>query len=110
MKLSATNLAVAILLGLISAACHAQEFSADVVYLAISMPDAPSTGTATSPHGSSKLFISKDKIRLETNGLTGNDPIGRSNRTYRRRPPTEEEGHSAFGLWPFAVFPSRERR
>lgn len=70
MKLSA-NLAVTILLGLIPAACHAQEFSADVVYLAISKPDAPSTGSATSPHGSSKLYVSKDKIRLETNGLTG---------------------------------------
>ena len=70
MKLSA-NLAVTILLGLIPAACHAQEFSADVVYLAISKPDAPSTGTTTSPHGFSKLYVSKDKIRLETNGLTG---------------------------------------
>ncbi|PYX75498.1 MAG: hypothetical protein DMG78_04110 [Acidobacteria bacterium] len=71
MKLSATNLASIILLGLIPAACHAQEFSADVVYLAVNKPDAPSTGTATSPHGSSKLYVSKDKIRLETNGLTG---------------------------------------
>jgi hypothetical protein len=71
MKLRATNLAVTILLGLIPAACYAQEFSADVVYLAISKPDAASTGTATSPHGSSKVYISKDKIRLETNGPTG---------------------------------------
>jgi hypothetical protein len=71
MKLSATNLAATILLGLIPAACHAQEFSADVVYVAISKPDAPSTETATSAHGSSKLYVSKDKLRLETNGLTG---------------------------------------
>jgi hypothetical protein len=66
MKLSATNLASIILLGLISAVCHAQEFSADVVYLAVNKPDAPSPRT-----GSSKLYVSKDKIRLETNGLTG---------------------------------------
>ena len=71
MKLRATNLTVTILLGLIPAACYAQEFSADVVYLAISKLDGPSTRTATSPHGSSKLYVSKDKIRLETNGLTG---------------------------------------
>lgn len=71
MKLSATNLAVTILLGLIPAACHAQEFSADVVYLAISRPGAPSAGAASSPRGSSKLYVSKDKIRLETDGLTG---------------------------------------
>jgi len=71
MKLSATNLAATFLLGLIPAACHAQEFSADVVYLAINKPDAPSTGTGTSPRLSSKLYVSKDKIRLETNGITG---------------------------------------
>src|SRR5258706_11326521 len=71
MKLSATNLAATFLLGLIPAACHAQEFSADVVYLAINKPDASSTGTGTSPRRSSKLYVSKDKIRLETNGITG---------------------------------------
>jgi len=70
-KLSATNLAATFLLGLIPAACHAQEFSADVVYLAIKKPDAPSAGTGTSPRPSSKLYVSKDKIRLETNGITG---------------------------------------
>jgi hypothetical protein len=88
MKLSATNLAATILLGLTPAACHAQEFSADVVYLAISKPDAPSTGTATSPHGSSKLYVSKDKIRLETNGLTGTILL------------TDRTEHTAFALQP----------
>ena len=70
MKLKATSLAAMFLLRLIPAASHAQEFSADVVYLATSTPDAPSTGTATSPHPSSKLYVSKDKLRLETRGLT----------------------------------------
>jgi hypothetical protein len=108
MKLSATNLAVAILLGLIPAACHAQEFSADVVYLAISRPDAPSTGTATSPHGSSKLFIIKDRIRLETNALAGTILLADRTEHTAVDPPTEEEGRSASGLWPFTVFPGRE--
>jgi hypothetical protein len=70
MKLNATSLAAAFLLGLIPAACHAQDFSADVVYLPISKPGAPSTGTGTPLHRSSKLYVSKDKIRLETRGLT----------------------------------------
>lgn len=70
MKLKASSLAATFLLGLIPAACHAQDFSADVVYLAISNPGAPSTGTATSPRNPSKLYVSKDKMRLETHGLT----------------------------------------
>jgi hypothetical protein len=70
MKLKATSLAAMFLLGLIPVASHAQEFSADVVYLAPGKPDAPSAGTATSPHPSSKLYVSKDKLRLETRGLT----------------------------------------
>jgi hypothetical protein len=71
MRLKATNLAATFLLGLISAACHAQDFSADVVYLTTSKPDAPSTATGTSPHPASKLYVSRDKVRLETRGLTG---------------------------------------
>ena len=110
MKLSATNLAVTILLGLIPAACHAQEFSADVVYLAISKPDAPSTGTATSPHGSSKLYVSKDKIRLETNGLTGTILLAdRTEHTAIALQPAKRAVQRS-GLRPFAVFPGRERR
>jgi hypothetical protein len=71
MKLKVTSLAATFLLGLIPAVCPAQDFSADVVYLATSKPDAPSTGTETSAHNSSKLYVSKDKMRLETRGLTG---------------------------------------
>jgi hypothetical protein len=70
MKLTATSLAATFLLGLIPSVCHAQEFSADVKYLATSKPDAPSPGTGISPDLSSKLYVSKDKMRLETNGLT----------------------------------------
>jgi hypothetical protein len=69
MKLNAISLAATFLLGLIPAVCHAQDFSADVVYLAPSKPDAPTAATGTSPHPSSKLYVSKDKMRLETHGL-----------------------------------------
>ena len=57
--------AVAILfVALVSAVSHAQEFSADVVYL-------DPNGSVSSSHPASKLYVSKDKFRLETNGFTG---------------------------------------
>jgi hypothetical protein len=68
MKLKATSLAATFLLGLIPAVCRAQDFSADVVYLATSKPDSPSPGASTQQ--SSKLYVSKDKMRLETRGFT----------------------------------------
>lgn len=71
MKLKATRLAARFLLCLISPICGAQDFSADVVYLRTREPDAASAATGTFPHPSSKLFVSKDKLRLETRGLTG---------------------------------------
>ena len=70
MKFKATSLAATFLLGLIPAVCQAQDFSADVVYVATSKPDAPSSGTGNSSNPSSKLYVSKDKMRLETHGLT----------------------------------------
>jgi hypothetical protein len=57
MKFKTTSLAATFLLGLIPAACPAQDFSADVEYLTSSKP-------------SSKLYVSKDKMRLETRGLS----------------------------------------
>ena len=71
MKVMATNLVAAFLLALIPAVMHAQDFAADVVYIAATKRDAPSTGTATPPSHSSKLYVSKNKMRLETRGLTG---------------------------------------
>ena len=69
MKLKATSLAATLILGLIPAVCHAQDFSADVMYVATHKPDAPTAGTGTSTHPSSKLYVSKDQMRLETRGL-----------------------------------------
>jgi hypothetical protein len=71
MKLKVTSLAATFLLGVIPVLCHGQDFSADVVYLATVKPNAPSAGTRISPHPSSKLYVSKDKMRLETRGLAG---------------------------------------
>jgi hypothetical protein len=77
MKRKGTSLAATFLLALIPAVCCAQDFSADVVYVTRGKPVAPSTGTGTGtgtgtlPHQSSKLYVSKDKMRLETRGLTG---------------------------------------
>lgn len=71
MKVMATNLVTAFLLSLIPALGHAQDFAADVVYIAATKPGAPSTGTATTPDHSSKVYVSKDRMRLETHGVTG---------------------------------------
>lgn len=69
MKLKATSLAATFLLGLIPAVCRAQDFSADVVYVATSTPDAPTAQSGNPSRPSSKLYVSKDKMRLETHGL-----------------------------------------
>lgn len=71
MNSMATRLAATFLLGLIALVCEAQDFSADVVYLASTKTAAPSAGTAALPEQSSKLYVSKDQMRLETRGLTG---------------------------------------
>ena len=71
MKCRVASLAAMSLLGLIPAVCRAQEFSADVVYFATSDPSAPSSAAKKSAPPPSKLYVSKDKMRLETHGLTG---------------------------------------
>ena len=69
--MKATTLIAALFVSLISTIAQAQEFSADVVYLDTNSPNAPADGSVSGSHASSKLCVSKDKIRLETNGLTG---------------------------------------
>ena len=71
MKLKAITLAATVLWGLIPALCPAQDFSANVVYVASSKPGATSGRPDIAAHSSSKLYVSKDKMRLETRGLTG---------------------------------------
>ena len=68
MGIKATTLIAALFVSLISTISQAQEFSADVVYNRL---NAPANGSPSAAHPSSKLYVSKDKIRLETNGLTG---------------------------------------
>jgi hypothetical protein len=70
MKVKATSLAAAILLSMIPSVSHAQEFSADVVYIATPKPVAPTAGAAITP-AQSKLYVSKKRMRLETHGVTG---------------------------------------
>jgi hypothetical protein len=69
-EIKSTTLIAALFVSLISTISQAQEFSADVVYLDTKNLNPPADGSATA-HPSSKLYVSKDKIRLETNGLTG---------------------------------------
>ena len=58
-----TTLAV-LFVAMVSVMSHAQEFSADVVYL-------EPNGSVSASHPASKIYVSKDKFRLETNGFTG---------------------------------------
>jgi hypothetical protein len=59
------------LLGLIPVVSRAQDFSAEVVYLPTRTLDVRSGGADISDHQPSKLYVSKDKVRLETRGLVG---------------------------------------
>jgi hypothetical protein len=71
MRVMATNLVAAFLLCLIPVVGHAQDFTADVVYIAAAKANSPTTGTPNVPSHSSRLYVSKNKIRLETHGITG---------------------------------------
>ncbi len=71
MGIKTTTLIAALFVSLISTISQAQEFSADVVYLDTRNLNGPGNESANAAHPSSKLYVSKDKIRLETNGLTG---------------------------------------
>jgi len=72
LKLDLARLAAVGLLGLAPLAAHAQSFSADVMYSAgLARPGAPSAPAARTPREPSKLYVSKDRLRLEMNGITG---------------------------------------
>jgi hypothetical protein len=60
-----TNILGTVLVCLGSALCHAQDFSANVVYF-----DVPRIADAKPPQTPSKLYVSQDKIRLQTYGFT----------------------------------------
>lgn len=70
MKLKTVCVAVTLLLGLVRIVCAAQDFSADVAYLPAGR-SAVAGGADTSAHNPSKLYVSKDKLRLETRGFAG---------------------------------------
>src|SRR5882762_271725 len=71
MNSKTVRLAAMFLLAPIPLMCHAQDFSADVVYVASVKPGAPGKAAESSPHQSSRLYVSEDQLRLETRGLTG---------------------------------------
>src|SRR5258706_12636252 len=71
MKRKVSSVLAAIALSCIPAVCRSQDFSADVVYVAPGKAAAPAGKTPASPHQPSKLYVSKNKMRLETRGLTG---------------------------------------
>ena len=70
MGTKAITLVAALVLALMSTATQAQEFSANVVYFDTNVK-TPADASAGAAHPTSKLYVSGDKIRLETNGITG---------------------------------------
>jgi len=70
MTTKAATLTAILMATLVSAVSHAQDFSADVVYLENSKVHGRVSDSKEARH-SSKLYVSKGNIRLETNGLTG---------------------------------------
>ncbi len=65
------SLAVA-LLALVPTVCPAQEFSANVVYAPVfKEQDPPASRTPAPAVSSTKLYVSKDRMRFESGGLTG---------------------------------------
>ncbi len=64
MGIRATTLTTMLFITLITVFSYGQEFSADVVYV-------DSNGKASASHPASKIYVNKDKFRLETNGFTG---------------------------------------
>ena len=64
MGMRAASLTAMFFIALITTVSYGQEFSADVVYV-------DSNGKASASHPASKIYVNKDKIRLETNGFTG---------------------------------------
>jgi hypothetical protein len=70
MRFKAISLAATFLMVLIPAVCCAQDFSADIVYFPASKNSSQTTKEVAVPQHSSRLYVSKDKIRLETLGLS----------------------------------------
>ena len=88
MTMKAATLTAILMATLVSAVSHAQDFSADVVYLEISKVHGRVSDSAKEARHSSKLYVSKGNIRLETNGLTGAVLV------------VNKEEHTAVALYP----------
>lgn len=71
MRIQTASLAILFGMGLGAALCSAQDFSADVVYVPGSSVSATSAGTETPGRSPSKIYVSKEKMRLETRGPAG---------------------------------------
>lgn len=71
MRQHAYSLAAIILLGLIPGLFRAQDFSAEVVYLATKKKSSTPGKSMFASRPASVIYVSQDKMRLETRGLTG---------------------------------------
>jgi hypothetical protein len=69
MNRTAASLAATVLLGLFAVACRSQDFSAEVAYDLPTASDASSHAAAPTTTTSSKLYLSKEKMRLDSAGV-----------------------------------------
>ena len=89
MKLSTTGITMIVLGSFVPLAGHTQQFSADVDYLATAgRPGTKAHPSAPLAHDSSRLFVSKDQLRLETRGLSGTILL------------VDRAAHTSFALYP----------
>jgi len=88
MTTKAATLSAILMATLVSAVSHAQDFSADVVYLENSNVHRRLSDTGKEARHCSKLYVSKGNIRLETNGPTGTVLV------------LNKEEHTAAALYP----------
>jgi hypothetical protein len=88
MTTKTATLSAILMATLVSAVGHAQDFSADVVYLENSNVHGRVSDSGKEARHSSKLYVSKGNIRLETNGLTGTVLV------------LNKEEHTAVALYP----------
>jgi hypothetical protein len=91
MGIKSITLVAALVLALMSTTTQAQQFSANVVYLDTNIKGR-ADASAGAAHPTSKLYVNGDKIRLETNGLTGTVLL------------TDRQEHTAVALQPGRKF------
>lgn len=92
MRIKSTVHGLILLMSAGASLCAAQEFSADVVYVASGKQRGASGIPETSSHNPSRIYVSNDNLRLETHGEAGAVLVvnGKENSAYALFPTKKE--------------------